>query len=117
RRKPPRARSDRAAAGPERRTAPARPVAGRSSSSRPWSSSSSPALPPRRRRALPLPGQRDPLSLSIASSVSRGRVTPLAEELVERPVDLVGVGPGDGVWAAFDGDQLHVLDQAGQALA
>src|SRR2546423_9926386 len=76
-----------------------------------------PGPPPRRRRARPLPGQRNPLSLSIASSVSRGRVAPLAEELVERAVDLVGMGPGDGVRASFDDDQLHVLDQAGQAFS
>ena len=31
-------------------------------------------------------------------------------------VDVVGVGPGDGVRAALDHHQLHVVDQAGQPL-
>src|SRR5580658_10775237 len=37
-----------------------------------------------------------------------------ADEVEQGGVDLGGVGPGDGVRAARDDDQLHVLDQAGQ---
>src|SRR5271154_6393557 len=40
-----------------------------------------------------------------------------AQESEQCPVDLVGVGPGDGVRAALDDDELHVADQAGQPLA
>jgi hypothetical protein len=40
-----------------------------------------------------------------------------AHELEQRLVDLVGMGPRDGVRAAFDGHELQVLDQTGQALA
>ena len=34
-----------------------------------------------------------------------------ADELQERVVHLVGVRPGDGVRAAFDDDELQVVDQ------
>ena len=40
-----------------------------------------------------------------------------AEEVQQGAVDLVGVGPGDGVRAAVDDHRLHVADQAGQAFA
>jgi len=40
-----------------------------------------------------------------------------AQEVQQRGVDLGGVGPGDGVRAAFDDDQLDVFDQGGQLLA
>src|SRR5713226_829345 len=36
------------------------------------------------------------------------------DEVEEGGVDHVGVGPGDVVRAAFDGDELQVLDQSGQ---
>src|SRR5450631_1064282 len=36
------------------------------------------------------------------------------EEVQEGGVDDLGVGPGDVVRAAFDGDECQVLDQAGQ---
>jgi hypothetical protein len=39
-----------------------------------------------------------------------------AHELEQRLVDLVGMGPRDVVRAAFDGHELQVLDQTGQAL-
>jgi hypothetical protein len=41
----------------------------------------------------------------------------LGEEVEQGAVDLVVVGPGDGVRAAANNDQVHVVDQAGQPLA
>jgi hypothetical protein len=41
----------------------------------------------------------------------------LVQDDEQRPVDLVSVGPGDGVRPALDDDELHVVDQAGQPLA
>src|SRR5580693_1188376 len=38
-----------------------------------------------------------------------------AQEAEQGGVDLVGVGPGDGVRAALDHDEVRVLDQARQA--
>jgi hypothetical protein len=40
-----------------------------------------------------------------------------ADEVEQGGVDLGGVGPGDGVRAALDDDEQHVLDQGGQPLA
>src|SRR6266496_108008 len=40
-----------------------------------------------------------------------------AQEVQQGGVDLAGVGPGDGVRAALDDDELDILDQAGQSLA
>jgi hypothetical protein len=71
-------------------------------------------------------------SMTCASSLSNlfgspfGQATPpgpgyrmklLLDKLERSSVDLVGMGPCDGVRAAFDDDELLVLDQAGQALA
>src|SRR3984957_1803809 len=39
------------------------------------------------------------------------------EEAEQGGVDLGGVGPGDGVRAAFDHDELRVLDQGGEPFA
>src|SRR5690242_12768267 len=44
-----------------------------------------------------------------------GRVS-AAHEVEQGGVDLAGVGPGDGVRAALDDDQLQVVDQSGQPL-
>ena len=40
----------------------------------------------------------------------------MAEEAEQGGVDLVRVGPGDGVRAALHHDEVHVRDQAGQSL-
>src|SRR5258708_31533720 len=71
-----------------------------------------------------------PLAVSLARDAGQGSLPrfsrgPVAcqtarasgHELQQGVVDLLGVGPGDGVRAAGDDHRLHVADQAGQPCA
>ena len=57
----------------------------------------------------------DLVMIAQVGDAAAGRLA--AQEVQQRGVALGGVGPGDGVRAAFDDDQLDVFDQGGQPLA
>src|SRR6516165_2038728 len=59
------------------------------------------------------PWPESPARAQVACQAARAS----GQELQQGVVDLVGVGPGDGVRAAGDDHRLHVADQAGQSFA
>ena len=69
----------------------------------------------RRDHKVPPPSARRDHGESRGRSGRHGRFR--ADELQQRLVHFVGVRPRDRVWPALDDDQLHVVDQARQALA